>query len=240
MRCHPYLQCTLAVFCLLPLSLGECGSREEKKPNMATELKEDKTVDIQYPFDFPDLSDEVIRRDYVKVNYNIHKNKLFNFSVLMNKNWDCVKVAEPAQLPVDGALAEIGLFNLYSPNHDRQGDLTAQLIIYITTVPKEMSAADYLDKQIPLMLEGQKFKTIQSKTKDTSLGPSKDALISYGFDNTPFLSRLCAFKVKDDTKEYVIGEKHLLYLIQMSMQEKDYEKFGAEAFYLSKASFYLE
>jgi len=240
MRYHPYIQFILAVFCLILLPFTECGAREEKKPGVTSEPKGAKAVKAPYSFDFADLSKESIHRNYVKFNYNIHKNKLFNFSILMNKNWDGVKVAEPARLPVDGSLAEIGLFNLYSPNHDQKGDIKAQLVIYITGVPTKISAADYLDKQIPLMLKGQKFKTIQSKTKDTKFGPAKDVLISYSINNTAFLSRVCAFKAKDDTKTYVLGEKHLLYLIQMSTQEKDYESFGAEAFYVSKVSFYLE
>ncbi len=240
MRYHPYVQCILAVFCLILLPFTDCGAREEKKPGVTNELKGGKAVNVQYSFDFDGISKELIRQNYVNFNYNIHKNKLFNFSILMNKNWDGVKVAEPARLPMDGSLAEIGLFNLYSPNHDTKGDIKAQLIIYITGVPKKISAADYLDKQIPLMLKGQKFKTVQSKTKDTKLGPTKDILISYSSNNTAFLSRVCAFKVKDDTKAYVLGEKHLLYLIQMSTEEKDYERFGAEAFYVAKVSFYLE
>lgn len=148
-------------------------------------------------------------------------------------------MAEPARLPLDGSLAEIGMFNLYSPSHDPKGDIKAQFIIYITGIPKKISAADYLDKQILLMLKDQKIKTIQSKTMDTTLGPTKDILFSYSSNNTVFLSRSCAFKVKDDTKAYLFGEKGLLYLIQMSTQEKDYESFGAEAFYMSKVSFHL-
>lgn len=240
MGCHPFIRLIFAVLCLLMLSFAGCGPKEDKKPGATTELKGQKAMDVQYSFDFPDLSKELIRQNYVNVPYNIHKNKLFHFSILMNKNWNGVKVAEPAQLPMDGSLAEIGMFNLYSPNHDPKGDIKAQLIIYITGVPKEMSAADYLDKQIPLMLKDQKFKTIQSKTKDTKLGPTKDILISYSMNNTAFLSRMCAFKVKDDTKAYLFGEKHLLYFIQMSTQEKDYESLGAEAFYVSKVSFSLE
>ena len=240
MRYHPYVQCILAVFCLILLPFMDCGAREEKKPGVTKELKGGKAVNVQYSFDFDNISKELIRQNYVNFKYNIHKNKLFNFSVLMNKNWDAVKLAEPARLPMDGSLAEIGLFNLYSPNHDQKGDIKAQLIIYITGVPTKISAADYLDKRIPLMLKGQKFKTIQSKTRDTKLGPTKDALISYSINNTSFLSRVCAFKVKDDTKTYVLGEKHLLYLIQMSTQEKDYEPFGVEAFYVAKVSFNLE
>jgi hypothetical protein len=51
-----------------------------------------------------------------------------------------------------------------------------------------------------------------------------------------FLSRICAFKVKDDTKEYLFGEKQLLYLIELTTEEKDYEGFGAEAFHSAKVS----
>jgi hypothetical protein len=43
-------------------------------------------MDVQYSFDFSDLSKELIRQNYVTVPYNIHKNELFNFSILMNKN----------------------------------------------------------------------------------------------------------------------------------------------------------
>lgn len=240
MGCHPYIRCTVAVLCLVLLPFAEVGAREANKPGAANELSGGKAVNVQYSFDFNGISNDLIRRNYVKINYNLHKNKLFNFSVLMNKDWDGVKVAEPARLPLDGSLAEIGLFNLYSPNHNSKGDIKAQLVIYITGVPKDISAAGYMDKQVPLMLKGQKFKTIQSKARDTSLGPTKDILISYSVNNTAFLSRVCAFKVKDDTKKYLLGEKHLLYLIQMSVQEKDYEKSGAEAFYLAKISFQPE
>ena len=155
----------------------------------------------------------------------------------MNKNWNGVKVAEPAKLPMDGSLAEIGIFNLYSPSHDPKGEIKAQLIIYITGIPKDISAADYLDKQIPKMFKDQKIKIIKSKTMETKLGPTKDILFSYSSNNTILMSRSCAFKVKDDTKAYLFGEKDLLYLIQISTQEKDYESFGAEAFYVSKISF---
>lgn len=238
---HPScIRSILMIFCLIILPFTECGAGEEKKPVVAKELKEGKVENVQYSFDFPGLSNELIRQNYKNFNYNIHKNKLFNFSILINKNWNGVKVQEPPRIPLDGSLAEIGLFNLYSPYHDPKGDIKAQLIIYITGVPKKVSAADYLDKQIPLMLQGQKFKTIQSKTRDTELGLAKDVLISYSINNTAFLSRICAFKVKEDTKTHLLGEKHLLYLIQMSTQEKDYERFGAEAFYVSKVSFHLE
>ena len=221
---HPWAQCIVVLLCLLfPLSFAECGSSEGAAP--------------PYPFDFADLSDEWIRRNYEKVNYNIHQNKLFNFSILKHMNWDAVKVAEPPQLPLDGALVEIGLFNLYSPNHDPQGDIKAQLIIYIAGVPKEISAADYLDKQVPLILRAHEFKTVQSKSKDTALGPTKDILISYGSNNTPFMSRFCAFKVEDRTKVYLFGETHLLYMIHMTTHEDDY-KLCSEAFYLSKVTFH--
>jgi len=146
-------------------------------------------------------------------------------------------VAEPAKLPMDGSLAEIGIFNLYSPSHDPKGEIKAQLIIYITGIPKDISAADYLDKQIPKMFKDQKIKLIKSKTKETNLGPSKDILFSYNSNNTILMSRICAFKVKDDTKAYLLGEKDLLYLIQISTQENDYESSGAEPFYVSKISF---
>ncbi len=240
MGCHPYVKGIAAVFCLILLPFAECGAWEDSKAGPANGPKGGKAANVQYSFDFNNLSKELIRRNYVKINYNIHKNKLFNFSVLMNKEWNGVKVAEPARLPLDGSLAEIGLFNLYSPSHDTKGDIKSQLVIYITGVPKKISAAEYIDKQVPLMLKGQKFRTIQSKTKDTSLGPAKDILISYSVNNTAFLSRVCAFKVKDDTKKYLLGEKHLLYLIQMSTQEKDYERSGAEAFYVAKISFQPE
>ena len=52
-----------------------------------------------------------------------------------------------------------------------------------------------------------------------------------------FLSRICAFKVKDDTKEYLVGEKQLLYAIALTAEEKDYEGFVAEAFHAAKVSF---
>jgi hypothetical protein len=210
---------------------------EEKKLKVSSELKEGKAIDVQYSFDFNELSKDIIRQNYVVIPYNIHKNKLFNFSILMNKNWNGVKVAEPAKLPIDGSLAEIGIFNLYSPSHDPKGEVKAQLIVYITGIPKDISAADYLDKQISMMFKNQKIKVIKSKTMETKLGPTKDILISYSINNAAFLSRSCAFKVKDDTKAYLLGGKDLMYLIQMSTQEKDYESFGAEAFYLSKVSF---
>jgi hypothetical protein len=210
---------------------------EEKKQNVTSELKVEKVTNAQYSFDFSKLNKELIRQNYVTVPYKIHKNKLFNFSILMNKNWNGVKVAEPVKLPMDGSLAEIGIFNLYSPSHDPKGEIKAQLIIYITGIPKAISAADYLDKQLPLMFKDQKIKIIQSKTMDTTLGPTKDILFSYSITNMLFLSRICAFKVKDDTKAYLFGEKNLLYLIQMSTQEKYYESSGAEAFYMSKVSF---
>jgi len=210
---------------------------EEKKLKVSSELKEGKAIDVQYSFDFNELSKDIIRQNYVVIPYNIHKNKLFNFSILMNKNWNGVKVAEPAKLPIDGSLAEIGIFNLYSPSHDPKGEVKAQLIAYITGIPKDISAADYLDKQISMMFKNQKIKVIKSKTMETKLGPTKDILISYSINNAAFLSRSCAFKVKDDTKAYLLGGKDLMYLIQMSTQEKDYESFGAEAFYLSKVSF---
>ena len=84
---RPYIQCILAVFCLFLLSFAGCSPKEEKKPSVTPELKEEKAMDVQYSFDFPDLSQELIRQNYVNVPYNIHKNKLFNFSILMNKNW---------------------------------------------------------------------------------------------------------------------------------------------------------
>ncbi len=210
---------------------------EEKKQKVTSELKGGKAIDVQYSFDFNDLNKDIIRQNYVTVPYKIHKNKLFNFSILMNKNWNGIKVAEPAKLPMDGSLAEIGIFNLYSPSHDPKGEIKAQLIIYIAGIPKNISAADYLDKQIPMMFKDQKIRTIKSKTMETRLGPTKDVLFSYSSNNTIFLSRICAFKVKDDTKAYLFGEKDLLYLIQISTEENDYESFGAEAFYVSKISF---
>lgn len=232
-----YIQCILLVFCFFPLSLGECGPMEQRMPSVVTEVKGEKNMDVRYLFDFPDLSRELIRQNYVNLNYNIHKNRMFHFSVLMNKEWNAVKVAEPAQLPMDGSIAEIGLFNLYAPTHDPKGDIKAQLVIYMAGVPAERTAADCLDEQMSLMLKGLEFKIIQTKMKDTNLGPTKDILISYSSNNTSFLSRMCAFKIKDDTKAYVFGEKHLLYLLLLNTQEKDYNSFGAEPFYVSKVSF---
>jgi len=58
----------------------------KKKQSVTTELKGEKAMDVQYSFDFSDLSKELIRQNYVTVPYNIHKNELFNFSILMNKN----------------------------------------------------------------------------------------------------------------------------------------------------------
>jgi len=57
---------------------------EEKKQKVTSELKGGKAIDVQYSFDFNDISKELIRQNYVTVPYNIHKNKLFNFSILMN------------------------------------------------------------------------------------------------------------------------------------------------------------
>jgi hypothetical protein len=240
MRHRRHIEFVLTLFCLFLLAFAECSAAGETKPGLTKDSKGPVTVDSRYPFDFPNISQESVRQNYVKINYTIHKNKLFRFSVLVNKTWDGVKVAEPAGLPRDGSLVEIGLFNLYSPNHDQKGDLTAQMAILIGEVPKGVSAADYLDKQTIRMMKGRKFKTVQSKTMDTKLGLSKDTLISYSMNGVAYLSRMCAFKVKYDTKEYMSGEKHLLYLIQMNAPEKNYEKFGAEAFYVAKVTFQPE
>ena len=194
-------------------------------------------MDKQYSFNFPDLSDDYIRQNYVSVPYNIHKNKLFNFTILMNKSWNAVKLAEPSQIPQDGSVVEIGLFKLFSPIHDPQGDIKAQIIVYIGGISKKISAAEYLDKQLPIIYKDQGLKIIQAKIIDTKLGQSKDILFSYTSDNTLFLSRICAFKATDDTKTYLFGEQELLYVTQLTLQEKDYEGCGAEAFYMSKVSF---
>ena len=236
MKCSKFIHIISAVFCLHVFLCAGCSQEEEKKQGVAAEPKGEKTMDAQYSFNFADLRDDYIRQNYVTIPYNIHQNKLFNFSILMNKNWNAVKIAEPSELPLDGTLAEIGLFKLFSPSHDPNGDIKAQIIIYITGIPQKISAADYLDKQIPVIYKDKGFKIIQSKTIDTNFGTSKDVLFSYTSDNTLFLSRICAFKVKDDTKAYFIGEKELLYLIQLTVQEKDYEAFGAEPFYVSKVS----
>jgi len=240
MRYKKHILSILIVFCLL-LIFAVSGSSEEKKQSGKTGLKGGKVMKVQYSFDFNNITKDTIRNNYVAVPYKIHKNKLFNFSVLMNKNWNGVKVVEPAQLPMNGALAEIGLFNLYSPTRNNtKGDIKAQLIIYITGISTKINAADYLDKQIPLIYKNQKIRIIQSKTLETKLGASKDILFSYTSNNTVFLSRICAFKVKDDTKDYLLGEKDLLYEIQLTTEEKDYEKYGAEAFYIAKVSFQLD
>jgi hypothetical protein len=147
-----------------------------------------------------------------------------------------VKVAEPSQIPPDGSAVEIGLLKLFSPVHDSKGDIKAQLVFYIAEISPKVSAAEHLDKQLPLIYKDKGFKIIQEKTVDTKLGPSKDVLFSYTSDNTLFLSRICAFKVKDDTKEYLVGEKQLLYLIELTTEEKHYEGFGAEAFHAAKVS----
>jgi hypothetical protein len=214
---------------------------DEADGKSATSGKEgEKTIDAQYAFDFPGLSDEYVRQNYVRVPYNIHTNNLFNFSVLMNKNWNAVRVQEPGELPLDGSLVDIGKFNLYWPPHDPNGEIKAQLIVSIAGIPTEMSAADYVDEKIPLMLKDQNMQVLHSKVTDTKLGPSKDILISYGSDNAVWMSRVVAFKVKDDTKSYLFGERDLLYLIMVSTQQEDYEKFGAEAFYMAKVTFYLD
>lgn len=189
----------------------------------------------QYSFDFPALSSDHIREYYVSLPYIIHKNKLYNFSVLMNKRWNAVKVAEPAQIPMDGSLVEIGLLKLFSPIHDPQGDIKAQLVFYIAGVPQKINAAEYLD-QLLTIYKDKGLNILQSKTLDTSLGPTRDILFSYTVNKTLFLSRVCGFKVKDDTKKYLMGEKDLLYVIQLTTEEKDYEESGAEAFHVAKVS----
>jgi len=239
MSYHQSIRIILAVFCLSVFLFPGCGSKEEQKQSATAEPKGEKAMDTQYSFSFPALSDEHIRQNYVSVPYTIHKNKLFNFSILMNKNWNAVKVAEPSQIPPDGTAVEIGLFKLFSPSHDPQGDIKAQIVIYIAEIPKKISAAEHLDKQLPLIYKDKGIKIIQSKTVDTDLGPSKDILFSYTQDNTLSLSRICDFKVKDDTKEYLVGEKELLYSIQLTTAEKDYEGFGAEAFHVAKVSLNL-
>jgi len=237
MRYHQSITVVLAVFCVSVFLFAGCGQKEDKKQSMTIEPKGEKTMAAQYAFDFPALSDEHIRQNYVSVPYKIHHNKHFNFSVLMNKNWNAVKVAEPSQIPADGSTVEIGLLKLFSPIHDPAGAITAQLLFYIAEIPANVSAAEHLDKQLPLIYRDKSLKILQAKTVDTNLGPSKDILFSYTSDNTLFLSRICAFKVKDDTKEYLVGEKQLLYAIELTTEEKDYEGFIAEAFHAAKVSF---
>jgi len=237
MRYHQSITVVLAVFCVSVFLFAGCGQKEDKKQSMTIEPKGEKTMAAQYAFDFPALSDEHIRQNYVSVPYKIHHNKHFNFSVLMNKNWNAVKVAEPSQIPADGSAVEIGLLKLFSPIHDPAGTITAQLLFYIAEIPANVSAAEHLDKQLPLIYRDKSLKILQAKTVDTNLGPSKDILFSYTSDNTLFLSRICAFKVKDDTKEYLVGEKQLLYAIELTTEEKDYEGFVAEAFHAAKVSF---
>ena len=192
---------------------------------------------VEYSFDFPDLSRDEISANYVRVPYNIHRNPLFNFSILMNKNWNGVRVAEPEDLPMDGTLIDIGKFNLYWPNHDPNGELKAQLIISLATVPANLSAADFVDAHIAAVFQDIAVTPVRSEIKETHLGPIKELLLSYTLDGNQFLRRICAFKAKDDTKIYLTGERHLLYLIQMDMEEKFYEAFCAEAFYMAKVSF---
>jgi len=237
MRYHQFIIVVLAVFCVSIFLFAGCGHKEEKKQSMTIEPTGEKTMAAQYAFEFPALSDEHIRQNYVSVPYKIHNNKHFNFSVLMNKNWNAVKVAEPSQIPADGSAVEIGLLKLFSPIHDPKGAITAQLLFYIAEIPANVSAAEQLDKQLPLIYRDKSLKILQAKTVDTNLGPSKDILFSYTGDNTLFLSRICAFKVKDDTKEYLVGEKQLLYAIELTTEEKDYEGFVAEAFHAAKVSF---
>jgi|GEM_PF-1010295 len=237
MKSNQSITIVLAVFYVSVFLFAGCGQKEEKKQSMTNDPKVEKAMAAQYSFDFPALSDDHIRQNYVSVPYKIHKNKLFNFSVLMNKNWNAVKVAEPSQIPPDGSAVEIGLLKLFSPIHDPKGAITAQLLFYIAEIPANVSAAEHLDKQLPLIYKDKGLKIIQEKTVDTRLGPSKDVLFSYTSDNTLFLSRICAFKVKDDTKEYLVGEKQLLYAIALTTEEKDYEGFVAEAFHAAKVSF---
>lgn len=79
MRYHKYIQCILAVFCLFLLSFAGCGPNEEKKQSVTTELKGEKAMDVQYSFDFSDISKELIRQNYVTVPYNIHKTSFLTF-----------------------------------------------------------------------------------------------------------------------------------------------------------------
>ncbi len=100
MRYHQSITLVLAVFCLSVFSFAGCGQKEGKKQSMTTEPKGEKAMAAQYAFDFPALSDEHIRQNYVSVPYTIHKNKLFNFSVLMNKNWNAIKWQNPHKFPL--------------------------------------------------------------------------------------------------------------------------------------------
>lgn len=163
MRYHQSITIVLAVFCLSVFLFAGCGQREEKKQSMTTEPKGEKAMAAQYSFDFPALSDEHIRQNYVSVPYTIHKNKLFNFSVLMNKNWNAVKVAEPSQIPPDGSAVEIGLLKLFSPIHDPRGDIKAQLVFYIAEIAQKVSAAEHLDKQLPLIYKDKGFKILHKQ-----------------------------------------------------------------------------
>ena len=187
MRYHQSITIVLAVFCVSVILFPGCGQKEERTQSMTTEPKGEKTMAAQYAFDFPALSDEHIRQNYVSVPYKIHNNKLFNFSVLMNKNWNAVKLAEPSQIPADGSAVEIGLLKLFSPIHDPAGAITAQLIFYIAEISANVSAAEQIDKQLPLIYKDKGLKILQAKTVDTNLGPSKDILFSYTSDNTLFL-----------------------------------------------------
>ncbi len=192
------------------------------------------------PFDFSDLKQEDITKRYHKYVYRERKNPHFRFEMVFPKDWKIINVKEPSELPENSVPVEIGAFHRHKIPDDPQSDILAALYVTAVRVPSEWSDAKALEKVIEYLLKGYSFKVLKYQEYKLSNKTLKDILLTYEIpQDKTYWSRFTGFKVKDETREYFVGKKDILYLVHLHTSENDYKTFAAEAFYMAKVTLQL-
>ena len=192
------------------------------------------------PFDFPELEQEDISVRYHKYGYYDRMNPEFRFEMVFPKDWMMIRVKEPAKLPEDSIPAEIGAFHRYETPKDQKSDILAALYVAAVRVPADWSDAKAVEKVMEYLLKENPFKILKFQEYKLANTTLKDFLLTYEMpgDKT-YWSRFTGFKVKDETRIYLAGEKNILYLLHLHTSEINYNNFAAEAFYMAKMTLRL-
>lgn len=192
------------------------------------------------PFDFPNLKQEDVSLRYHKYGYYERKNPQFKFEMVFPRDWVMLRVKEPEKLPEESVPVEIGALHRYKNPKDQQSEILAALYVTAVRVPSAWSDVIAVDRVSESLLKKNKFKILHFREYPLSSTTLKDILLTYEIpkDKT-YWSRFTGFKVKDETRAYLAGEKAIFYMLHLHTSEKEYMEFGAEAFYVAKVTLRL-
>ncbi len=163
----------------------------------------------------PVNSTEYYEKKYFRLNYDVIKEKAYQFSLLLNSDWKIVDI-KPDVPDEKQNLTSIALFK-------KSSDPGGEIEVLASLIPKEVNPSDWLE----FYLFKKQAKIINGRRFETKFGRIADYLAILEEENSNVILRLIS--LKDDNK---------IFTVMCRAYENSYDQL-AEDFFMAISSFHI-